>query len=377
MDYTPIFSAISAFLVTYFLIPPIINVARIKKLYDVPNDRSAHTEITPSLGGIGIFAGMIMSVAFWAPFQSFAELQYILGAFLIIFLFGVRDDIMPLAPRKKLAGQIAASLVLIFKAGIYISSLYGVFGVWGMPHWVAWPITLFSYIVIINSVNLIDGINGLAGSLTVLVSGVLGTWFWLAGEVGYAVLSFSLLGATIGFLKYNYTPAKIFMGDTGSLLVGITLALLSIHFMEANGHLTPDNPLWFDSVPAIAVSLLVLPLYDTIRVFIRRILKGKSPFSPDKTHIHHVMLDIGLSHLQATGLLILGTVLFFVMAISLQSIGTLNLVLLIIFCSIAASTVLSAYAKRRQIHQAPKDISVKEKKKSKSSFKVKETQSDT
>jgi len=345
MDYTPILSVVSAFLVTYFLIPPIINVAKVKKLYDVPNDRSAHTEITPSLGGIGIFAGMIMSVAFWAPFQSFAELQYILVAFLIIFLIGVRDDILPLAPRKKLAGQVAASLVLIFKAGIYISSLYGVFGIWGMPHWVAWLITLFSYIVIINSVNLIDGINGLAGSLTVLISGVLGTWFWLVGETGFAVLSFSLLGATIGFLRYNYTPAKIFMGDTGSLLVGITLALLSIHFMEVNGHLAHDNPLWFDSVPAITVSLLVLPLYDTIRVFIRRILKGKSPFSPDKTHIHHVMLDIGLSHLQATGILVLGTALFFAMAISLQSIGTLNLILVIILCAIISSTILSAFAK--------------------------------
>ncbi len=348
MTYIPLYSAALAFVVTFFLIPPIINVAKVKKLYDVPNGRSSHTEITPSLGGIGIFAGMMMSLAFWAPFRTFATLQYVLVAFFIIFLIGVRDDILPLAPRKKLYGQIAAALVLIFGAGVLITSLYGVFGVWGLPHWVAVLISLFTYIVVINSVNLIDGINGLAGSLTVLLAGLFGTWFWMLGDIGYAVLSFSLLGATLGFLKYNYTPARIFMGDTGSLLVGTTLAVLAIHFMEANGHLTPENPLWFDSVPAIVVSLLVLPLFDTMRVFIRRMLKGKSPFSPDKTHIHHVLLDLGLSHMQATGILVGGTLLFFGMAFMLQSIGTTYLVLLIVSVATLVSTLLSAYAKKRQ-----------------------------
>jgi len=349
MDYIPLYSAALAFVVTFFLIPPIINVAKVKKLYDVPNGRSSHTEITPSLGGIGIFAGMMMSMAFWAPFRAFVSLQFVLVAFFIIFLIGVRDDILPLSPRKKLYGQIAAALVLILKAGVLITSLYGVFGIWGLPHWVAVLVSLFTYIVIINSVNLIDGINGLAGSLTVLLAGLFGTWFWLLGDIGFSVLAFSLLGATVGFLKYNYTPARIFMGDTGSLLVGTTLAVLAIRFMEANGHLAHENPLWFDSVPAIAVSLLVLPLFDTMRVFIRRMLKGKSPFSPDKTHIHHVLLDLGLSHMQATGILVTGTLLFFTMAFLLQSIGTTYLVLLIVGMATLVSTLLSAYAKKRQI----------------------------
>jgi len=346
MEYTPIFGAVSAFLVTYFLIPPIINVAKIKKLYDVPNGRSSHTEITPSLGGIGIFAGMMMSVAFWAPFKSFAELQYILVAFLIIFLIGVRDDILPLAPRKKLVGQIAASLVLIFKAYIMITGLYGVFGIGKIPYSVGIVVTLFTYIVIINSINLIDGINGLAGSITVLVSGLLGSWFIGVGDLGFAVLAFSILGATLAFLKYNFSPAKIFMGDTGSLLVGITLAVLSIRFIEMNGRLPLDHSYRFNSVPGIAVSLLILPLFDTLRVFIKRMLKGKSPFSPDRSHIHHILLDLGLSHMQATGVLVAGTLVFFAVAFSLQDIGTLYLVLILLALAIAVTSVVDSYANR-------------------------------
>ena len=346
MEYTPFLSAISAFLVTYFLIPPIINVAKVKKLYDVPNGRSSHTEITPSLGGIGIFAGMMMSVAFWTPFESFAELQYILVAFLIIFLIGVRDDILPLSPRKKLLGQIAASLVLIFKAYVMITGLYGVFGIGKIPYSIAVVLSLFTYIVIINSINLIDGINGLAGSLTVLVSGLLGTWFLGIEDIGFAVLSFSILGATLGFLKYNYSPAKIFMGDTGSLLVGITLAVLCIHFIEMNGRLPVGNSYRLNSVPGIAISLLILPLFDTLRVFIKRMMKGKSPFSPDRTHIHHTLLDLGMSHMQATAVLVGGTLVFFAIAFSLQDIGTLYLVLLLLALAIGVSSLVDAYANK-------------------------------
>ncbi len=346
MDYTPFLSALTAFAATYFLIPPIINVARVKKLYDVPNGRSSHTEITPSLGGIGIFAGMMMSVAFWTPFKAFAELQYILVAFLIIFLIGVRDDILPLAPRKKLWGQIAASLVLILKANIMITGLYGVFGIWEIPYWAGVLISLFTYIVVINSVNLIDGINGLAGSITALVSSLLGLWFLAVGDLGFAILAFSIFGAVIGFLKFNFTPARIFMGDTGSLLVGITLAVMSIHFIELNNALPLENAYRFNSVPGIIVSLLILPLFDTLRVFVKRIGRGKSPFSPDKTHIHHVLLDLGMTHMQATGILVLGTLAFFVLAYTLQDIGTLLLVVVLLVVAITITELVGYYAKR-------------------------------
>lgn len=346
MEYIPLISALSAFALTLFLMPPIINVAKAKKLYDVPNGRSSHTEITPSLGGIGIFAGMMFSVVFWSPFNSFPELQYILGSFLIIFLIGVRDDIMSLAPWKKLLGQIAAALVLIFKGGIMITSLYGVFGIWEIPFLVGAAISLFTYIVIVNSVNLIDGINGLAGSIASLIALLLGLWFFAVGNIGFSVLAFSLLGAVLGFLKYNFTPARIFMGDTGSLLVGLTLAVLSIHFIESNNELAVGSSYKYNSVPGIMVSLLVLPLFDTMRVFIKRMLKGKSPFSADRTHIHHIMLDLGLSHMQATGILVLGTLAFFCLAFLIQDIGTLYVVLVIVGLATLVTSLVDAYANK-------------------------------
>ncbi len=326
--------------------PPIINVAKKKKLYDVPNGRSSHTEITPSLGGIGIFAGMMFSVVFWSPFKEFPELQYILGSFLIIFLIGVRDDILPMVPWKKLLGQIAASLVLIFKGGIMITSLYGVFGVWEIPYVVGASLSLFTYIVIVNSVNLIDGINGLAGSIASLIALLLGLWFFATGDTGFAVLAFSLLGAVLGFLKYNFTPARIFMGDTGSLLVGLTLAVLSIHFIESNNVLPAGDAYKYNSVPAIMVSLLILPLFDTMRVFIKRMLKGKSPFSPDRTHIHHIMLDLGLSHMEATGVLVVGTLAFFGVAFLLQDIGTLYLVIVLVTLATIVTRLVDSYANK-------------------------------
>lgn len=348
MDFIPLYSAISAFAMTFFLMPAIINVAKVKKLYDVPNGRSSHVEITPSLGGIGIFAGMIFSVVFWTPYQSFAELQYIFGALLIIFLIGVRDDILPLSPRKKLLGQIAASLVLIFKAHVMITNLYGVFGIEAISYYTGAIISLFTYIVVINSINLIDGINGLAGSIASLVSFALGLWFIATGDVSYAVLSFSLLGALIGFLKYNFTPAKVFMGDTGSLLVGIVLAVLTIHFMEYNRLLPEGDPYKYKSVPALMVSLLVLPLFDTLRVFVIRMMKGQSPFSPDRNHIHHILIDMGLSHMQATGLLVMGTALFVAMTFFFQNIGTVYLIGIIVLLAFLVSYAISAYANRQK-----------------------------
>ncbi len=348
MELLPLYSALTALALTYILIPAIINVARIKKLVDVPNGRSSHSEVTPSLGGVAIFTGMVFSVVFWTPFEDFSGLQYILGAFLIIFLIGVRDDILPLAARKKLVGQILAALVLIFKADLHISSLYGVFGVGDIPYWASVLVTLFTIIVVINSINLIDGINGLAGCLAVVVSALLGTWFYLVGEIGYSVLAFSMVGAALGFLRYNITPAKIFMGDTGSLLVGITLAILAIRFIEYNKILPADHAYHLQSVPALVVSLFVLPLFDTLRVFVKRMRAGRSPFSPDRMHIHHILLDLGMTHMQATGVLIVSTLAFAGLTYAMRYLGTPRLVLLILMLAIVLTASVEHYVRRQK-----------------------------
>lgn len=334
-----ILAFITAFTLTYFAIPSIIHIAREKRLMDEPGERRSHTVSTPSLGGIGIFAGMIFSIVLWTPFNIFGDLQYILCAFIIIFLIGARDDILPMSPLNKLIGEFLAAAILVFKSNVVITSFYGLFGIYELPYWVAVPLSIFTILVIINAFNLIDGINGLSGSIGVLISVTLGAWFFSTIHYDLAVVAFSLAGALIAFLKYNFTPAKIFMGDTGALLVGLVCSILTIKFIDFHRDLPVGNPFRFDAVPAVAVGILILPLFDTLRVFTTRALKGRSPFYPDRTHIHHLLIDRGLSHMQATGVLVVVNILFIVMVFSLQSLGTFKLLLL----TFGVAAVLSAW----------------------------------
>lgn len=198
-----------------------------------------------------------------------------------------------------------------------------------LPEWVVIPLSIFTIIVIINAFNLIDGINGLSGSIGALISLVLGSWFFLVDRMELAIVALSLAGAIFAFLKYNITPAKIFMGDTGSLLLGIVCSILALEFIEFH-NLQPNHQYAFNSVPAVAIGILILPLFDTARVFTMRAMRGKSPFYPDRTHIHHLLIDYGFSHMQATSILVGVNVFFIMIAFGLHGVGTLNLLFIII-----------------------------------------------
>lgn len=330
-------SFLTAFTLTYFAIPSIIDISRQKMLFDEPNERSSHKVKTPSLGGIGIFAGTIFAIVLWTPFgEDFGNLQYILCAFIIIFLIGTRDDLNPVSPSNKLIAQILAASILVFKSNIQLNSFYGLFNITGDLPFIVYPVlSIFTILVITNAVNLIDGIDGLAGSIGALVSSTFGVWFALNGLAEFAIVAFSLTGAIIAFLKYNYSPAKIFMGDTGSLLIGITMSVLAIKFIDINYRLdTGTAVLKFEATPAIAIAILIVPLFDTFRVFTTRILRGQSPMKPDRRHIHHLLVDFGLKHVHATLTLIFINALFIALAFSLHNILELH-ALLILFISLA------------------------------------------
>ncbi|MFY7880600.1 MAG: MraY family glycosyltransferase [Lacibacter sp.] len=292
MDHVLIGSAI-AFLITFSAIPIIIRVAELKHLFDVPNSRKVHASPIPSLGGIGIFAGFILAALMALPAGS-QELQYYIAAFLVIFFLGIKDDIIILSPLKKFLGQILAAGILIFKGGILIKGLHGFLGVEEMPYYFSVAFTWFTIIVITNSFNLIDGVDGLAGSLGMIASAAFGTYFLFAHQVFFAVMGFSLAGSLAAFLIFNISPARIFMGDTGSLLVGMVNSILAIKFIETAT--SADTVLHFASAPAIAFAILYIPLFDTLRIFSYRILTRRSPFSPDKNHIHHLLLERGWTH---------------------------------------------------------------------------------
>lgn len=313
-------SAALAFLVTFFAIPVIIQVAKDKKLFDEPDERKVHKTVIPTLGGLGIFAGFIVATLMGVPQGISTELQYVAAASIVIFFLGIKDDILIISPSKKFIGQVIAAGILIKFANVQITSMHGLFGIYNIPHFASIALSLFTIIVITNSFNLIDGVDGLAGSLGSLTTIVFGIYFYAIGHTDYAVMAFALAGSLISFLIYNFSPAKIFMGDTGSLLVGLINSLLVIKFINLAGSAEVSFPV--QAAPAIGFAILMIPLFDTLRVFGHRILDRRSPFSPDRTHIHHFLLDLGFSHKKITLTCVGANMLFIILAYSLRGMGT-------------------------------------------------------
>jgi len=291
----PIAIFIMAGIVSYFSIPVVITIAKSKNLVDVPDqDRKRHQKIIPTLGGIAIYASIVISLSLFSEVHAVKSLTFLSGALAILFFIGLKDDILVISPLKKLLGQLSAVFLVVI-SGLHISNLGGVFGVNNISLWVGVPLTFFAFIVIINAYNLIDGIDGLAGLIGVVASSAFGMFFLLNKEYALALLSFSLVGALTGFLIHNFSPATIFMGDTGSMIVGFLLAYQTIKFVELNVTHSVHSYL-SHAAPILVVAILIVPLYDTLRVFIIRAIDGRSPFDAGFEHIHHQFLEMGLSH---------------------------------------------------------------------------------
>jgi len=344
MDNILLSGALS-FLITFFAIPVIIQVARQKKMFDEPDERKVHKTVIPTLGGLGIFAGFILATLLGVPLGS-PELQYFVAAAIVIFFLGIKDDILVLSPAKKFIGQLVAAGIVIKFGGVQLTHMHGFLGIGPIPQLASIVFTLFTVIVITNSFNLIDGVDGLAGSLGLLTALVFGSYFLYAGQLLYAVMAFSLAGSLIGFLIYNFSPAKIFMGDTGSLLIGLLNSIMVIKFINIAG--APGAKLHFDAAPAIGFAILIVPLFDTLRVFGLRILDRRSPFSPDRTHVHHFLLDLGFSHRMVTLLCVGANIGFIVLTVSLSTLGTT--VVIGILLSIAISLIALIYYTRPGKH---------------------------
>ena len=353
-------ASLIAFLITFLSIPVLIRLAEIKHLYDLPDDRKHHHSPVPTLGGVGIFAGFVVAVLFVVPVGIHPELQYLLLAFLIIFFLGLKDDIVDLTPLKKLIGQLVAAGILIFKGGLLISGMHGFLGIHELsPVW-SYIFTFFTFIVITNSFNLIDGVDGLAGSLGILSTLCFGAFFLFSGELVFSILSFALAGSILAFLIYNVSPAKIFMGDTGSLLVGIVNAILVVKFIEIASQ--PNAVLNLPSAPAIGFAVLFIPLFDTLRIFSFRILQRRSPFSPDRNHVHHLLLDKGLNHPSVTAFLLLVNIVVILLVYTFRFLGNTALLISLITLGFSVIAILIYSGKNKKTGLAIKsDLSEKSK----------------
>jgi UDP-N-acetylmuramyl pentapeptide phosphotransferase/UDP-N-acetylglucosamine-1-phosphate transferase len=290
---------ITSFLMVLLSTPSFITIAKLKHLFDDPSDeRKIHTENTPSMGGMMIFAGTLFSFLLWLPIDEIGVIKYLIPSLLIMFFVGMKDDIIGTVAVKKLAAHIAVAFIMVFMAEIKLTSLHGLFGVKEIPEWAGIMLSIFTYIVVVNAFNLIDGVDGLAAGVGLIASTAFGVWFYYAGDWTYAVLAFSLAGALLGFLRFNFNPAKIFMGDSGSLVIGFLFAVMAIELVEYDVQQELPNIIKNISKPILAMSIIVYPLVDTIRVFTLRAIKGISPFTADRNHIHHRLMDLGLGHKQ-------------------------------------------------------------------------------
>lgn len=312
---TLVLSLLMAFALVYAILPATIRIAHQKGLVADPNNRSSHHTSTPTIGGIPIFIGVMFTTLLLAPAEEWGQLQYILSGIVIVFLVGIKDDIEALSPLHKMTGLLVAISILIVRGGVQLKGMYGLFGVEGdFPYWLCILISAFTLLVITNSFNLIDGINGLAGTVGTIASLSFGIYFFMTEHVYLGILSMTTTGSLLAFLRFNMQPAKTFMGDTGALVVGLLLGVMTIKFIDIASAPDVKQVFRFTSPVAVAVGIMIIPLFDTIRVFTTRILHKQSPLSPDRRHIHHLLIDSGFKHLEATAILGLAN-LFFISAV--------------------------------------------------------------
>lgn len=337
------FACITAFLITFMAIPSIIRVSVIKNLFDEPTERKSHKSSIPTLGGLAIFAGVVFSYSFWSAGLNTISTQYIVAAIIVLFFIGIKDDIVELTAHKKLYGQLFAAIIIVFFADIRITSLCGIFGIYQVPYWVSSMISVFTILTIINAYNLIDGIDGLAGGIGAIAAFTFGLWFYNYNQIALCILAFTLFSSLLAFLVYNFSPANIFMGDTGSLIVGLILSVLCINFIELSFDALP-YAFPFRSSPAMAIAILIIPLADTLRIFIIRLLNGRSPFHADRNHIHHQLLDLGLTHREAALTLYLVNIGFIITALLMRHISSLKLLFILSFMGVVFS-ILPYYLK--------------------------------
>ena len=304
-----IYSIVLGFLITLALIPAIVYIARRMNILYWPEKRSSHLAPTPALGGIAIYIGFIIPYILFSEAGPYEKIM-LASSSTLIFILGLIDDLKKMKPAHKL---IIISFLALLVGGIEemaIVNLHGIFGIYELPVWAAHIVSVLLIIFIVNAINLLDGIDGLAGGMGVVILGIFCFGFYQAGEIIPLQMNFSMIAVLIAFLIYNVwiNRFKIFMGDSGSLLLGLVLSINLIKYFRVYGS-NPDIDLTI--APVSILALFVVPVFDSIHVSIKRLLIGRSPFHPDRNHIHHTYLKLGFSHQGASLVLISYTLFFF------------------------------------------------------------------
>jgi UDP-N-acetylmuramyl pentapeptide phosphotransferase/UDP-N-acetylglucosamine-1-phosphate transferase len=285
-----------AFVICFGLTPLLILYSKKRSLFNVPNHRTSHNVPTPTLGGLPIFIALMIVMLLCLGVDNCAGILPLIIGLLILVVVGVLDDIITLRASLRLLIQLVLSLILV-ENGLVFTSLYGFLGIYELPLVFQYLLSILFIVGVTNAFNLVDGIDGLAGGLGFINVTAMGVLFLLFDQRIEFIICFAMAGALLAFLFFNFRNARIFMGDTGSLFLGFLTAwlCLKINALESIPLFALDGAAKLTMIAGI----VMIPAYDMLRVALQRLAKGKSPFSADKSHIHHLFTKVGLSHVQA------------------------------------------------------------------------------
>ena len=311
--YTIIIPFFTALLLVGWIHPRLVKIALLKNIVDNPDARKLQRTPVPVLGGVAVFFGVVIAIGCMSSVVDCSGMPVVIMAMMAMLYTGTMDDILSLSPGLRFVIEIVVVLLLIFVGGYCIDDFHGLWNIGRFSYWCAVPLTVVAAVGIINAINLVDGVNGLSSGYCIMACLIFGTLFFLAGEAPMTILAAVSVGALIPFFLHNVfgKTSKMFIGDGGTLVMGVVMSVFVIAILQNGSRVAAYvNP----NVGLVPFTLAVLsvPVFDTLRVMSTRILKGTSPFRPDKTHLHHMFIDLGCSHV-ATTLAILGVNMFVVL----------------------------------------------------------------
>lgn len=303
-----------SFVTTYILIPRIIDVVNHKELMDKPNERSSHKHLTPTFGGISFFIILIFTLYFVRVFDTSPIRLNIIASLTILLFTGLKDDLVVISNKTKIIAQASAIFVFLLETSFFQINLHGFLGIYQTNPIIGYLLVSFIMFAIINSFNLIDGIDGLAAIMGIVVLTFFSIINYKLENFFNLLICLAFIASLLAFLRFNLsTHKKIFMGDTGSLILGFVVAYMAISFLSVSTTkiteigLIPKNSIF------VVIALLVFPLFDMARVFIYRLLDNKHPLKPDKSHTHHLLISFGNSHIKSSIIIIISSILFSVL----------------------------------------------------------------
>lgn len=299
--YHIIIPALLAFIGTLWIHPKVLKIAIIKNLVDNPDARKLQRNPVPVMGGIAVFFGIIIGLCCAQTLFNHHNVFLLISAMLVMLYIGTIDDILDLTPTIRFAIEILIVAWIIYVNNASINSLWGLWGAYSIPEWVAWPLTIFAAVGIINAINLIDGVNGLSSGFCFMASALFATVFYLTGNIVMTVLAASAAGAIVPFFLHNVfgKTTKMFIGDGGTLVIGTMMSIFVMEILHSGSMCKPLADSGLGLVP-MTLAILAIPVFDTLRVMSMRILRGTSPFHPDRTHLHHMFIELGFSHVGTT-----------------------------------------------------------------------------